>query len=577
MKTHSIVRNSLIALLMAVFAINAQAETFLVRGNSQPIEFEITQYEERNGSIFFEHDLQLILPYTTVSLANVSGELWDLDEKTGVYESATVEFMAQDFFSQLYGNVVPITYPSRNLLALTVTEGRDLTTRVPLDSKKRYFQVEATQGSYLSFGPMDFELAILQAEAELGLGLEEPTLFFTGALSGLGAFLSPISMAGFGVSTKKVFKYEAKTTFGLSKEIRKQMIFNGQLAIVGSAGIPKLPISLTGELVTQFDGPLVENRKQGFNGNLEASYKFSGELGLSLQLGDASAMFQRPTLLGKKDELEMTFSGVQDPTFPLLPADFPLQPGKEMKIAGRMSSKIDRSFFNVHTDYSVLNIPLSEGRLFIDKKGVFASGFWKTPISKIELSGEVSNKKVAMRGTAKAKIDVNGTLKTVETITNAAVCGTKMATDGAKCGYDYLYGKVRCAAGQISHRLCMADCKRQGDLQLGMRGRFTCEMRCFATVSTLCKKAKRCRVAKTCKRTVSIPNTNLGHISAEVSLLLSNEGLGGDVAAEFCPLKKKCAKLPAGNVNLDVSDLTKPKVCIGKGVAGSNKGLCVGF
>lgn len=72
-------------------------------------------------------------------------------------------------------------------------------------------------------------------------------------------------------------------------------------------------------------------------------------------------------------------------------------------------------------------------------------------------------------------------------------------------------------------------------------------------------------------------SSKLGHISADIALLLSTAGLGGEVSAEFCPLKKKCTKLPAGNVKLDVSDNKRPKVCIGKGVAGSQRGLCVGI
>lgn len=566
-------------LLVGLSAFDAAAKTFLIRGNGTPIEINLTHFEEHNGSIVFQDDLSLDLPYKSIELFNVEGRLWDYDEETGLYDSAELVVSFQDFLSQLYGDGAVINVDIRAQAMLTMTEGNELVTRIPLNSKKRYLQLAAIGGRYLGFGPLNFVLAIIQAEQEIGLGLEEPTMFFTGALSGLGAFLSPISMAGFGISTKRVFGYKPKTTFGLNDDTKKAMVFNGQLAIVGSAGIPKLPISLTGELVTQFDGPLIEQKKQGFNGDLEASYKFSGELGLFLELGDASAYFLRPTLAGERDHVDMIFSGVQDPTVAFLPEDFPLQPGKEMKIAGRMSSKLDRSFFIAHTDFSILNIPLSQGRLNIDKKGVLAAGFWKTPVSRIELSGKVSKKKVALKGQAQAKLDVNGVLKKTEWVTNAAICGTRYAASGAKCGYQFLSGKIRCAASKIPHAICMNKCKKADSSRIGgpRINRFSCELRCFASVGNHCKKAKKCRFPKRCQRVVKIPNSKLGHISADIALLLSTAGLGGEVSAEFCPLKKKCTKLPAGNVKLDVSDIKRPKVCIGKGVAGSQKGLCVGI
>lgn len=569
----------LIVLLMGLMAFDAAAETFLIRGNKTPILLELTQFEERNGTVTFQDDLTLDLPYKSLELFNVEGRLWDFDEETGLYDSAELIVSFGDFLTQLYGEGAIITMDNRAQAIVTLTEGNDLVTRIPLDSKKRYLQIQAIGGRYLGIGQLNFEIAILQAEQEIGLGLEEPTLFLTAALSGLGAFLSPIQMAGLGISTKKVFKFEPKTTFGFNEDIKKAMRFNGQLAIVGSAGIPKIPVSLTGELVTQFDGPLIEKRKQGFNGNLGSSYKFSGEFGLSLELGNASAYMVRPTLMGERGDVEMTFSGVQDPKVPLLPSDFPIKSGKEIKIAGRMSSKLDRSFFVAHMDYTVLNIPLSQGRLNIDKNGVLASGFWSTPVSRIGLTGEVSKRKIALTGSAQARLDVNGVLEKTEWVTNAAICGTRYATSGAKCGYKFLSGKVQCLASKIPHGICMKRCKK-APVRPGLptpQARFTCEQQCFLQVGVHCKKAKKCSFPNSCERVVRIPNSNLGHISADVALLLSTAGIGGEVTAEFCPLKKKCAKLPAGKVRLDVSDIKKPKVCIGKGVAGSSKGLCVGI
>lgn len=578
-ETMSTTINLLVILLMGILSFDTAAKTFLIRGNKTPIELNLTQFEERNGTIEFQDDLSLDLPYKSLELYNVEGRLWDYDEETGLFDSAELVVSFQDFLSQLYDENVPITMDIRAKVLVTVTEGNDLITRIPLNSKKRYLQLQAVGGRYLGFGPLNFEIPLIQAEQEMGLGLEEPTFFLSGALSGLGAFLSPIQMAGFGISTEKVFKYRPKTTFGLKDDVLKAMLFDGQLAIVGSAGIPKLPVSLTGELVTQFDGPMIEKRKQGFNGDLEASYKFSGELGLSLELGNASAYMVKPTLMGERGHIDMIFSGVQDPTLPFLPADFPVQPGKEIKLAGRMSSKLDRSFFVAHMDYSILNIPLSQGRLNIDKNGVLASGFWRTPVSRIGFTGEVSKRKVALTGSAQAKLDVNGVLEKTEWVTNAAICGSRYATSGAKCGYKFLSGEVRCLGSKIPHGICMRRCKK-APVRPGIptpQARFTCEQQCFLQVGAHCKKAKKCSFPKRCQRIVKIPNSNLGHISAEIALLISNAGLGGEVSAEFCPLKEKCAKLPAGKVKLDISNIKKPKVCIGKGVGGSSKGLCVGI
>lgn len=563
------------SLLVWLVGFQAVAETFYVRGNSTPVRLEIMRHKVQNGTVKFSSDLVLDLPYSSVTLSRVRGELWDRDEQSGVYESFRLEVSAQDFFSQLYKGELPVSLQKRGRLTLTIADGHDLETRIPLNSSKRYLQFSARQGEYLGIGPLDFELATIQGEGEIGIGLEEPTLFLSAGLSGLGAFLSPVSEAGLGISTKKVFRFEPRTTFGIDKKTKKEMTFNGQLVVLGSAGIPKLPVSLTGEIITQFDGPLVERRRQGFNGDLEASYKFSGELGLSLYLGDASAVFTQPTLAGKRGPLEMVFSGVQDPHVPLLPKDFPLQPGNEIRMAGLMSSQVEKSFFMAHTDFSVLNIPLSQGRLRMDKRGLFASGFWKTPLSRISFSGEVSKDQVNLQGQAQAKLDVNGILEKVEKVTDAGICGVKKVASGAKCGYNFLSKKIRCSVAKFSHNRCMKNC-RQGRVG-GMPSRFSCELQCFAHVKPYCKKAKSCNVAKTCERTIRIPDTKLGHISADIGLLISNEGMGGEVSAEFCPIKKKCATIPASSVQLDLSDIKKPKVCVGKGTAGSTRRACVGI
>jgi hypothetical protein len=566
----------ILSLLLIGFSTDfTYADTFLVGGNRSPIAIETEESRDHFGTAEFQGALVIDLGDRVLNLFGAHGRLWDYDEQRGEYGGFEVTVDAQQLFDELYGTNSIFYMQKKLTITLKLVEGHQVTSKIPLDSKKKYFLVEGMAGEYFTFGSLNFQIPKIQLETQLGLSLEDKALFFTGDLSGLGAFLSPISMAGFGIAMNPIFKFVPKTTFEINP---KEMIFNGQTAIVGSAGIPKLPISLTGEMVTQYSGPLFEQSKLGFNGELVAAYKFSAELGLSLHLGNASAFMKKPTLLGSKENPEITFSGVQDPKFSFLPKEFPLQPGSSAKIAGRISSDLKRSYFVSHTDFEVLNIPLSQGRMRIDKVGVVASGFMKTPVSKISFSGSVKSKKVAFKGSAQARLDIEGLVKKVEQVTNGSICGYEFARSGARCGYNFVFGGIGCAVAKLTLNKCQKQCRltRIGGPRMG-GALWTCEMGCFARVESSCKKAKKCKFPRTCQRVVKIPNQRLGYISADIGLLISNSGLGGSVKASFCPLKSKCARLPAGNIRLDTSNIKRPKVCIAKGVAGSNKGMCVGI
>ena len=576
MKQINLIAFSLCLLLIGLLSRNVLGETFLVGDNKRPLVIEADEYEDQSGTILIKGALVIKTGAYELTLVDTEAELWDYNEETGEYDSFELLVDAQDFLDQLYGKNSFFYMRKKINIRLTYKEGSSLVTRIPLDSKKKYFLVDGLAGEYFSVGMLNFEIPKFQLQTQIGLGLDDRAFFFTGDLSGLGAFLSPISMAGFGVALSKVFKFYPKTEFEIDP---KEMSFNGQTVIMGTASIPKLPISLTGELVTLYDGPLFQQRKLGFNGELVASYKFSGELGLSLHLGNASGLMNK-SVLGDRDHLvEVTFSGVQDPTLSFLPKDFPIQLGKEVKLAGRMSTRLPRSYFIAHSDFEVLNIPLSQGRMRIDSSGVVANGFMRTPVSRISFSGAVSKKAVSLKGKAQARLDIKGLVKKVETVTNGAICGFNFATSGAKCGYNFVFGGVGCAVAKISLNSCQKRCRNSrtiGGPRLPGRVKY-CEIGCFAKVKAMCKKAKKCKFPKTCKRVVKIPNQKLGYISAELDLIISNQGLGGQAKASFCPLRKKCVRLPSGEVKLDLSNVKKPKVCVAKGVAGSNKGLCVGF
>lgn len=565
----TILATCLILIAYLLISTNTQAAVYKVGGNKSPLVLVTNSNQGQGDTVSIHGSLQIQTPIKTLRLANVNGKLSHYNRKTGEYQRMEIWAEAGDVFNDLLpGSNMMLRSNKRAIVKLSIQPGNTIETPLKIATNKKYLYIEGRAGEYIELGALNFSIPKIENRMAYGFDFDYGALFFTASIHGLGAFLSPIDMAGIGISSYPTFIFKPRSSYGINV---RQNTFNGQLAFVGSGSIPKLPLNLNGQMVALLNTPTFEVKKLGINGTVTAAYKFSAELGLKLHLGDASGVLH----INKNGQKEMIFSGVQDPRFPFLPKDFPLKTGKRAKIAARISTDLKRSYVQGFSDSRILGVPLSRTTYRIDERGVKATGFWKTPVSNIKLSGTIAQNKVDMQGYVGKRIDIQGLAKVTETVTNGAICGYKYATDGLKCGYHFMTKVIGCSAAKVGFNFCAQKCAIQ---RIGKNGKAryrACILKCWAKVQGKCKKAKRCRFAKTCQRVVTIPNKHLGYVQASVNLAIGNKGLGGSANASFCPIKgSKCLKLKPADIQLDLDNLKKPKVCVQSGIQGLQGKVC---
>ena len=265
--------------------------------------------------------------------------------------------------------------------------------------------------------------------------------------------------------------------------------------------------------------------------------------------------------------------------------------------------------------FAVSGIDLStNAHARIDHTGMFVSGKLETPLSLIDVAGNITRDGVDLEGTAKVTIPIVAGKEVVQWVTNAAVCGTETVSDaavcgsqtvanGTVCGYNTVKDAAVCGTNIVSDAaqcgtktvqdaaLCgthvvtdgavcgfnvITSCLScvgviwGGSCDCGQTAKScsvasTCTVAASCTVAATCNIAKTCDVPKTCDKVktcetkVTVPDFDYGSFQGVVNVKVGNSGLEGSVAGQYCPTGSSCTTLAGGRVKVSSG---KPEACV---------------
>lgn len=257
-------------------------------------------------------------------------------------------------------------------------------------------------------------------------------------------------------------------------------------------------------------------------------------------------------------------------------------------------AQLDANFTGSPTDWGIgisgqmeiAGTPISQGKLQVSTAGMFVSGDFVTPLTRIGMSGKIDASGIEMRGNTGITIPISSTaVKWVvdgaicgydkvkdgaicgfDTVTNGAICGYHAVTDAAICGFDTVTSGAICGYHSVTNAaICgtrwvgsFLDCIGSFVTGKGCR-----EIAATCDVASTCNIASTCDIANTCSVPAScdIPrgcNTNIvlpkGEFRGDIELLLGNQGIGGEVSGDYC-YAGECTTLAGGRIKAGSSGL----------------------
>lgn len=257
--------------------------------------------------------------------------------------------------------------------------------------------------------------------------------------------------------------------------------------------------------------------------------------------------------------------------------------------------------------------------LHVGTDGFFVNGEFVTPLSRIAMTGSITDRGPDLRGSAGLDVDLaeitallddvaDGAVCAVETVSDAAVCGTETVTSGAQCGYETVTNAALCGTEVIySSALCGGsfnpDAALCGTRQVtdailcGVENAWngcwksylgvpywdpfcalnsvarTCAVarKCCETPRSCidlgrprsCEQPKTCAKLLTCETEAEVPQLDIQFL-ASIELQLGVSGIGGSASASL-----NGATLTDASVRFDPA----PEIC----VVASGQSLCLGF
>ena len=232
----------------------------------------------------------------------------------------------------------------------------------------------------------------------------------------------------------------------------------------------------------------------------------------------------------------------------------------------------------------------------LDKNGFVVSGKMQTPVSLIAMSGSINSSGIDLEGNANVTIPIEAGKQVVQTVTDAAICGTQYVTDGAICGYQTVTDGAKCGytavtsaaqcgyttvtsaaecgyktvtSGAICGYHTVTDIIQCGIDILGgaksckvantCKTAASCQVAATCNVAKTCSVANSCQIAKTCNQTVTIPNYNYGTFTGSVDVKIGDSGLDGTVSGQYCPASGSCTTLGSGYVKVTSGT---PEACV---------------
>jgi hypothetical protein len=254
----------------------------------------------------------------------------------------------------------------------------------------------------------------------------------------------------------------------------------------------------------------------------------------------------------------------------------------------------------------------SNAHALLDASGLFVEGVMTTPLSRIDMSGTITEDGVDVRGHAQATIPVvagkevvqwvtDAAVCGVEAVTDAAVCGTLTVTDAVRCGTDHVTSAAQCGTTWVksgaqcgystaqnaaecgtsyvkSGAQCGWDtfndivhcagclfggcsCRVERSCHIANTCTFenSCAVPASCDVARSCEIANTCERVKTCEKRVIVPDFDYGTFEGAVDVAIGTNGLEGSVAGEYCPTGGSCAALGGGRVRVTNSG---PEACV---------------
>lgn len=240
----------------------------------------------------------------------------------------------------------------------------------------------------------------------------------------------------------------------------------------------------------------------------------------------------------------------------------------------------DTWYVKLNGHVEVLRILLAAAESRLSPQGLFAHGAFKTPISSVDLDGQITKTGATLSGSLTFHVTApNHVLQRVtdaavcgyKTVKDAGVCGVRTVTDGAQCGTRVVQDAAKCGTQAVTDA---AQCGTRAATDAAVCGTRTVTDGAvcgFNTVSSwfcdnfggpACSTAKSCSVAASC---------NVAKTCNIVVLSATSSGVSGALHSSMCT-GGNCVALPGGRVVLGAS----PKACV-SGLTGLNGEACTPF
>ncbi len=202
-------------------------------------------------------------------------------------------------------------------------------------------------------------------------------------------------------------------------------------------------------------------------------------------------------------------------------------------------------YVRITGDVTVAGQELFDARVRMDAHGLFVEGELDTGVSRIAVTGFITQRGAELGGEASVHIPVQTGKKVLETLVDGAICGYEAVTDGAKCGYEVVSDGAVCGYEKVTDG---AVCGYQTVTNGAVCGYQTVTSGALCGYQTV-TSGVLCGTHEVCKW--------LGAIGIHVC----------DDAPNTCSVPKTCTDPSAPKTCTDLSlpktcnDLAKPKTC----------------
>ncbi len=227
-------------------------------------------------------------------------------------------------------------------------------------------------------------------------------------------------------------------------------------------------------------------------------------------------------------------------------------------------AQLDANFTGSPSDWGIgisgqmeiAGTPISQGQLQVSTAGMFVSGDFVTPLTRIGMSGRIDASGIEMRGNTGITIPISVVETVVEWVVNGAICGYDKVTDAAICGFDTVTSGAICGYKTVTSAAICGTKWVTSIIECGwsvITGQGGCNVAKSCDVAKTCSVPASCDIPRGCNKTsyVTLPK---GEFRGDIELLLGNQGIGGEVSGDYC-LNGDCTTLTGGRVKAGISGL----------------------